>query len=61
MPAQKLDLLTSFGVAQNVLDWHKMYLNFWTGTKHFGTRRRTRHKILGGASEEETRNEYENP
>ena len=23
-----------------------MYINFWTGTKHFGTRRRTRHNIV---------------
>ena len=26
---------SSFGVAQNVWDWHKMYINFWSGPKKF--------------------------
>ena len=34
VPAQKTNLMNR----NHHLVWHKMYINFWTGTKHFGTR-----------------------
>ena len=43
-PKDDLHSVNLFSVlAQKYLKRHYMGLNFWTGTKHFGTSRRTRH------------------
>ena len=49
VPAQKTNLLNR----NHLLVWHKMFwtgtkcnINFWTGTKHFGTHRRTRQQFI---------------
>ena len=34
VPAPKTKFTESFDVAQNVWDWQKMYINFWSGPKN---------------------------